>query len=166
MHPDHAKAIADHLLAIFESEIGTTTGVFAAVPADKLTYTPHPSSKTALALMRHITLDDERLLKGVADGALGPMPDRSDACGIMTPQDAVARYTDRIPKVLEQLKALPGDAFVRPVDFYGHVMPALVILSIIGRHSTHHRGQLSAYLRPMGGKVPPIYGPTADTVAV
>ena len=23
----------------------------------------------------------------------------------------------------------------------------------------HHRGQLSAYLRPMGGKVPAIYGP-------
>jgi uncharacterized damage-inducible protein DinB len=27
----------------------------------------------------------------------------------------------------------------------------------------HHRGQLSTYLRPMGGKVPAIYGPSADT---
>jgi uncharacterized damage-inducible protein DinB len=27
----------------------------------------------------------------------------------------------------------------------------------------HHRGQLSAYIRPMGGKVPAIYGPSADT---
>ncbi len=27
----------------------------------------------------------------------------------------------------------------------------------------HHRGQLSTYLRPMGGKVPSIYGPSADT---
>ena len=27
----------------------------------------------------------------------------------------------------------------------------------------HHRGQLSVYLRPMGGKVPSIYGPSADT---
>jgi uncharacterized damage-inducible protein DinB len=26
----------------------------------------------------------------------------------------------------------------------------------------HHRGQLSAYLRPMGGKVPAIYGPSPD----
>ena len=26
----------------------------------------------------------------------------------------------------------------------------------------HHRGQLSAYLRPMGAKVPSIYGPSAD----
>ena len=27
----------------------------------------------------------------------------------------------------------------------------------------HHRGQLAAYLRPMGGKVPAIYGPSADS---
>jgi uncharacterized damage-inducible protein DinB len=26
----------------------------------------------------------------------------------------------------------------------------------------HHRGQLSTYLRPMGGRVPSIYGPSAD----
>ena len=27
----------------------------------------------------------------------------------------------------------------------------------------HHRGQLTAYLRPMGGTVPSVYGPTADS---
>ena len=26
----------------------------------------------------------------------------------------------------------------------------------------HHRGQLSVYIRPMGGRVPSIYGPSAD----
>ncbi len=28
--------------------------------------------------------------------------------------------------------------------------------------AVHHRGQLSVYIRPMGGKVPSIYGPSAD----
>ena len=28
----------------------------------------------------------------------------------------------------------------------------------------HHRGQLSTYLRPMGGKNPTVYGYSADTV--
>jgi uncharacterized damage-inducible protein DinB len=28
----------------------------------------------------------------------------------------------------------------------------------------HHRGQLSTHLRPMGGKVPSIYGPSADSM--
>src|SRR5689334_7291005 len=31
--------------------------------------------------------------------------------------------------------------------------------------AVHHRGQLSAYIRPMGGKVPSIYGPSADSAA-
>ena len=26
----------------------------------------------------------------------------------------------------------------------------------------HHRGQLTMYIRPMGGKVPSVYGPSAD----
>ncbi|HLH31642.1 MAG TPA: DinB family protein [Terriglobia bacterium] len=29
--------------------------------------------------------------------------------------------------------------------------------------AVHHRGQLSTYIRPMGGKVPSIYGPSADS---
>jgi uncharacterized damage-inducible protein DinB len=29
--------------------------------------------------------------------------------------------------------------------------------------SIHHRGQLSTYNRPMGGKVPSIYGPSGDS---
>jgi uncharacterized damage-inducible protein DinB len=36
-------------------------------------------------------------------------------------------------------------------------------LSMALRHSIHHRGQLSSYARAMGGKVPQIYGPSADT---
>jgi uncharacterized damage-inducible protein DinB len=32
--------------------------------------------------------------------------------------------------------------------------------------AVHHRGQLSTYIRPMGGKVPSIYGPSADSPGV
>jgi len=42
-------------------------------------------------------------------------------------------------------------------------MPLVNFLSMASKHSVHHRGQLSTYLRPMGGKVPGIYGPSADT---
>jgi uncharacterized damage-inducible protein DinB len=49
------------------------------------------------------------------------------------------------------------------VDMFGMQMPALQFLSLALRHSVHHRGQLSAYLRSAGSKVPAIYGPSADT---
>jgi uncharacterized damage-inducible protein DinB len=40
--------------------------------------------------------------------------------------------------------------------------PAASLLGFANNHSTHHRGQLAAYLRAMGSKVPAIYGASAD----
>ena len=42
-------------------------------------------------------------------------------------------------------------------------MPVGQFLWYILFDAIHHRGQLAAYLRPMGGKVPAIYGPSADS---
>ena len=50
-----------------------------------------------------------------------------------------------------------------PVNFLGLFnFPAYVYLGLVNNHSIHHRGQLSTYLRPMGSKVPSIYGGSAD----
>jgi len=50
------------------------------------------------------------------------------------------------------------------VDFRGMFQrPALTFLQIGLNHSIHHRGQLTTYLRPMGGKVPAIYGESYDS---
>ena len=49
------------------------------------------------------------------------------------------------------------------IDFYGiRMMPAISFAQIGIIHTIHHRGQLSTYLRPMGGKVPSIYGESYD----
>jgi uncharacterized damage-inducible protein DinB len=40
--------------------------------------------------------------------------------------------------------------------------PAVTWLTMMNNHAVHHRGQLAAYLRPMGSKVPAIYGMSAD----
>jgi uncharacterized damage-inducible protein DinB len=49
------------------------------------------------------------------------------------------------------------------VDFRGMFqMPAVGFLQLATSHSIHHRGQLSVYLRPMGAKVPSIYGESYD----
>jgi uncharacterized damage-inducible protein DinB len=165
MRPEDAKVTAEFLLSMLEHEVKTTAGVFAAVPADRLTYQPDQKSKSALGLLRHLVLEDEWILNAVADGRFAPMPDDSDVCRIMTPTDAVGFYNERIPRAIGRVRALSPDALVRPIDFFGNMLPAVVILSIMVRHSIHHRGQLSTYLRPMGGKVPPIYGPSADTQA-
>ena len=50
------------------------------------------------------------------------------------------------------------------VDFRGAFqLPAVAFLDFSLRHAIHHRGQLSTYLRAMGGKVPAIYGESYDS---
>ena len=42
-------------------------------------------------------------------------------------------------------------------------MPIGEFLWFILFDAIHHRGQLSTYIRPMGGQVPPIYGASGDS---
>jgi len=68
--------------------------------------------------------------------------------------------TERLEKLSEASwekkgKFLMGDAPAWETTIDGFVWGFLF-------DAIHHRGQLSTYLRPMGGKVPSIYGPSAD----
>jgi uncharacterized damage-inducible protein DinB len=158
------KNIADFLAADFEYEMQTTLRVFEAVPAGRLDYQPDPKAKNGLDLVRHITLEDEWILNSIADGKFEPPPAGDDSCGIMKPADAIARYKAKVPAALNRVRALPAEKLTTNIDLLGLIkMPALNFLAMAVKHSVHHRGQLSTYLRPMGGKNPSIYGPTADT---
>lgn len=164
MGSNEFKTVAQFLITDFENEIPTTLRVFEAVPPGRLDYQPDPKSRSALGLLRHITLEDEWLLNAVADGKFAPPPDDSDACGIMNPADAIACYKQKIPAALDRVRATSGEELTRVVDLLGTLqLPAITFLAMALKHSAHHRGQLSTYLRPMGGKVPGIYGPSADT---
>ena len=165
MTPQDARTIAHFLAATFESEMPATHAVMAAVPADGCSYRPDEKSKNALGLVRHIALEDNWMLSAVADGKFGPVNDESDACGLMTPADAIAHHKKTVSEQLARIRAMSGEELLRSVDMFGAFqMPAVQFLSLAIRHSVHHRGQLSAYLRAMGSKVPAIYGPSADTV--
>jgi uncharacterized damage-inducible protein DinB len=164
MDSKEAKTVADFLVADFENEIPTTLRVIEAVPNDYLDYRPDSKSKTCLGLVRHITLEDEWLLNCIANGEFTPPPDDSDACGIMNPAEAVARYKEKVRAALDRVRAMSGEQLVNVIDLFGMVKaPGVNFLAMTIKHSVHHRGQLSTYLRPMGGHVPGIYGPSADT---
>ena len=166
MDSKQTKAIADFLIADFESEMQTTLRVINAVPNDRLDYQPDSKSKTGLGLVRHLTLEDEWLLNSIANGEFAPPPDDSDACGIMNSAEAAARYKQKVPAALDRVRAMSGEQLSNVIDLFGMVQaPGVNFLAMTIKHSVHHRGQLSAYLRAMGGNVPGIYGPSADTQA-
>ncbi|HZO56756.1 MAG TPA: DinB family protein [Bryobacteraceae bacterium] len=164
MDSQEAKTVANFLIADFEQEMQTTMRVLAAVPNERLDYAPDAKSKSALGLVRHITLEDEWLLNCIANGEFTAPPDDSDACGIASPADAVTRYKEKLPVALDRVRAMPGDKLATVIDLFGMVQaPGVNFLAMTVKHSVHHRGQLSAYLRSMGGKIPSIYGPSGDT---
>jgi len=165
MSAQQARDLADFLLADLRMEIPTTIRVLEAVPVDKLDYAPDPKSKNALALVRHIVVDDLWFLNGIANASFaGGNNDQSDACGIMTPADGAAKYKELVPAAVARVAALPDAKLAEELDFFGMMkLPAVTFLSLMAKHSVHHRGQLSTYLRAMGGKVPGIYGPSGDS---
>jgi len=58
-----------------------------------------------------------------------------------------------------RLEKMSPDQLVKIIDFRGiRQLPAVAYLM----SGIHHRGQLSTYLRPMGTKVPSIYGMSYD----
>lgn len=164
MDAQQTKTIADFLIADFENEMQTTLRVLEAVPADHLDYHPDAKSKTGLGLVRHISLEDAWFLNSIANGEFTPPPDDSDSCGIMVPTDAVARYREKVPAALDRVRAMSGEELSKVIDLFGMMQaPGVNFLAMAVKHSVHHRGQLSTYLRAMGGKIPGIYGPSADT---
>lgn len=160
---DEARLVAGYLLAQFEQEAETTCRVLAAVPAGREDYAPDARSTPALKLAWHIASADRWFLDSVLKGRFeagetGPIPE-----GIRTGADVAAWYRDNVAASVAALRAAPAETFSRTIDFFGKMRAQGVdFLALALKHSIHHRGQLSAYIRPMGGRVPGIYGPSGD----
>jgi uncharacterized damage-inducible protein DinB len=149
-------------LPAVRAEHRMTCAIVAAIPPDRAEYRPHPDSRSAFDLAWHIVSAEIKYLDAIAAGMfphdLRPVPDT-----VRKPADVLAWYTDRFDPAVKRLDATTGDELLRTVDFYGlRTFPAIVLLQLILNHTIHHRGQLSTYLRPMGAKVPSLYGPSYD----
>ena len=160
---DQAKFILGMSLPTLKMEHQTTKRVIEAIPPDKGDYRPDAVSKTALELAWHIVAAEKRFLTAIAEGAFDFTPIHrpetiTDSAGI------TAWFDQSFAGAVPQLEKLSGEQLVRAIDFRGMFqLPAVAFIQLSLNHSIHHRGQLSMYLRPMGAKVPAIYGESYDT---
>ena len=162
MQPDQARFLLDFLLPRLKSEKATTMRILSAVPPDKGDYKPHSRSMSSLKLSRHIAATEMWFLDAIIDHVFkeddSPMPPE------LQPGAGIARwYDENFAQRLPRLEVLSGEQLATPVNYIGLLNdPAVAYLNFAICHSVHHRGQLSAYLRPMGAKVPAIYVESAD----
>lgn len=160
MTNENAKGMCDFLLGQLREEYATTRKVIAAVPADTCQYKPSEKCMSGLQLASHIALAEVFFLRGVLNGQFDWKEEQ-----FADPAAILAYYDANVPALFDQLTALPGEKLAQPMTFHMWTQPAVNYLLVDLKHGIHHRGQLSSYLRPMGSKVPGIYGPSADTEA-
>lgn len=162
MQTDQATALFQFLMPQVDQEQYVTRRVVEAIPADRGDYSPDPVSKNALDLAWHLMSSEIWFLDGIAKGSF-EMGEPERPASIKTSADVLAWYDKAFPPAAAKLKEMSPEALAKDVDFFGMgEFPMVTFLQFMIKHTVHHRGQLSAYLRAMGSKVPSIYGGSAD----
>ncbi len=158
--PQFALMAAEMILSSLEREKQTTKKVIAAIPEAGRDYRPDPKARSAYELAWHIAYEDVQFLKGIAQMKIEMAPAKEPP---VTIGEIASWYEQNLPAAIQQVRAMSAEKLLTPVDFFGVMkLPVFQYLPMVISHSIHHRGQLSTYLRPMGSKVPSIYGGSAD----
>jgi uncharacterized damage-inducible protein DinB len=143
-----------------EREAVATRKVVAAVSNRE--YKPDDKSRSAGELAQHLVMSDVWFADSILNGAF-VWTGEPKAPPEMTDAAAMARWHEtHLGDRLAKLRAMSAEDLLREMDFFGTKAPAVAWLGLMNNHAVHHRGQLAAYLRPMGSKVPAIYGMSAD----
>jgi uncharacterized damage-inducible protein DinB len=162
-----ATGLRQQYLDVFEREHATTMRVLRAYPTDKLGLQPHAMCKDARNLAWMFVLEQQLaelvLTRGLdvstRPEAGPPAPDAFDAI-----LSALEEWHQRVVRLVKNMR---DEEMHDTVKFFvapktlGDV-PKGQFLWMLLHDQIHHRGQFSIYLRMAGGKVPSIYGPTAD----
>jgi len=153
----------EYFVQCFKSEKPRFVPVLQAVPHDKAGHKPHERSNSAGDIAWLIASEwvDACELMDQVEVNYVPKP----APGKVS--DSVAAFEKNADGVEKRLSKLDDAAWDRKARFLmdGNVAweaPLGEMLYGFLFDAIHHRGQLSSYLRPMGAKVPSIYGPSAD----
>jgi uncharacterized damage-inducible protein DinB len=165
MSAEQAKAVAEAMTTLWEGEFPATVQVLAAVNNSNRDYKPDAKSRSAWDLAVHLATADNWFADSIANGKFEWNPEAAKAAEAQfkSVNDIVEFYKQTLPEKLKALRAMPAAQAGEMLDFMGFMkMPRAQFIGFANNHSIHHRGQLAAYLRAMGSKVPNIYGPSAD----
>jgi uncharacterized damage-inducible protein DinB len=154
----------DVFLKAYEREFKTTMRVLNAYPKDKLDLTADNlrSARDIASLFVGEQAVVDMAMNGNIDFSAEP-------AGPSTIDELIAMFQGMFQKNIERVTNLSDTAYNAAVVFptgpgTGSKLRTADVLWLTLYDMVHHRGQLSVYLRLAGGKVPSIYGPSADEV--
>jgi uncharacterized damage-inducible protein DinB len=150
----------------YEREHPITVRQLQAYPADKLDLRPHPKCKTARELAWMFVMEqgatETALTKGFDMSKPMQTPPAPATMGeIIAAFDAGQRRVADLVRGMSDAELSKTSKFLVAPRTIGDV-PRIQLAWLFLCDQIHHRGQFSIYLRLAEGKVPSIYGPTAD----
>ena len=154
----------DMFLMGLDREVQTTLKVLKNYPSDKLDWKPHEKSRSARDLA-WIFSQEMGIIGMAIDGKIDfsqPFPKAPSSM-----KEIIASLEATSKQAAERVKKLSDADYNSMIKFpvgpgqMGDFRKADVMWFSMMDH-VHHRGQLSVYVRMAGGKVPSIYGPSAD----
>jgi uncharacterized damage-inducible protein DinB len=148
------------LLQLLQKEGDTTIKMMRAFPGGKTDFKPHERSSEAIKLGRTFVFE----MYLMESYLFGDKVDRS-VFQNYNPQSfeaVIADFEQELAKVKQRMEALPDADLEKTIEFGGAKFAGDEFALMMIHDQIHHRGQLSVYVRMAGGKVPSIYGPSAD----
>ena len=148
------------LLKMPQKEFATTEKVLYAFPENKLDFIPHERSQNAKRLIS--TFIFEMFLVKIY--AFGENLNRTifKDYNPENLEDFISDFKKNSSDIISGLRDLPDEKLSTIVEFAGAKFQAAEFILMMLHDQIHHRGQLTVYIRLAGGKVPSVYGPSAD----
>jgi uncharacterized damage-inducible protein DinB len=145
-----------------KAESAVTLQILKALPKGRLDYKPDQRSPSAHQLAWTLAYELKSCIDILKDGKTDwkPLPPQPMERILQDFEQNANHLAEQAARTDEENWERPGQFLYDGQFVSEHPVGIFLWLSLFD--SIHHRGQLAAYLRPMGGKVPAIYGPSAD----
>jgi len=141
----------------WNTESKTTRSVLSRIPEGS-DYRPDPRSRTAHEIAWQIVCEEKMLIDALESGKAQWAPSPAPT----TMKEVLDAYETQSADIERRWATLPDARWDGMLEFFGSERPASPMAWSFLFDIVHHRGQITTYLRPMGSKVPQIYGPSAD----
>ncbi len=158
-------SIADSLLPEFDQEMAATRRVIERVPDDDPEWKPHPKSFSIAHLAQLLAWMPGWIGQALTTTEL----DLGDGPGYSVERTAVLleMFDENVRRSRAAIAAASDPDFDVPwsLKMNGEMFFTLPRGAVVRQHISHlshHRGQMTVYLRLLDVPVPAVYGPTAD----
>jgi len=159
--PRATDPVFQHLLDTYASETSKVVSLWRQFAPEDMSFKPADRSATVLEIMKHQLLSERRFfaefigLGGELEAAALLPPE-------LTPSAFCRRHEELCRPRLERMANRDQKWWLEVVPFFDVQRQRIWVFWRRVLHTTHHRTQLSVFLRLLGKPVPSSYGPTAD----